>query len=74
MVELAKDEREMLDGKHGRAQQRSMEILVQYADALGAEPDAGTSLRELAEKVRAARGAAARATGNCAPKAVSNPA
>jgi hypothetical protein len=36
MVELAKDEQEMLDGKHGRAKQRAMEILVQYADALGA--------------------------------------
>jgi predicted aconitase len=37
MVKLAKDEQEMLDGKHGRAQQRAMEILVLYADALGAE-------------------------------------
>jgi predicted aconitase len=37
MVELARDEREMLEGKHGRAQQRAMEILVQYAEALGAE-------------------------------------
>jgi len=37
MVKLSIDEREMLDGKCGRAQQRAMEILVQYADALGAE-------------------------------------
>ena len=37
MVKLARDEQEMLDGKYGRAQQRAMEILVQYADALGAE-------------------------------------
>jgi predicted aconitase len=37
MVKLARDEREMLDGKHGPAKQRAMEILVQYADALGAE-------------------------------------
>jgi predicted aconitase len=37
MVKLAKDEKEMLDGKHGRAKQRAMEILVRYADALGAE-------------------------------------
>jgi len=37
MVKLARDEQEMLDGKHGRAQQRAMEILVQYAEALGAE-------------------------------------
>jgi len=36
MVKLARDEREMLDGKHGRARQRAMEILVQYADAVGA--------------------------------------
>ena len=37
MVELARDEKEMLDGKHGRAKQRAMEILVRYAEALGAE-------------------------------------
>lgn len=37
MVKLARDEQEMLDGKRGRAKQRAMEILVQYADALGAE-------------------------------------
>ncbi len=37
MVQLARDEEEMLDGKEGRARQRAMEILVQYADALGAE-------------------------------------
>ncbi len=37
MVRLAKDEQEMLDGKHGPAKERAMEILVQYADALGAE-------------------------------------
>ena len=37
MVKLARDEQDMLDGKHGRAQQRAMEILVQYAQALGAE-------------------------------------
>jgi len=37
MVELARDEKEMLDGKHGRAKQRAMEILVLYADALGAK-------------------------------------
>ena len=37
MVHLARDEQEMLDGKEGRAKQRAMEILVQYANALGAE-------------------------------------
>lgn len=37
MVKLAKDEHEMLEGKHGPAKERAMEILVQYADALGAE-------------------------------------
>lgn len=37
MVHLARDEQEMLDGKRGRAKQRAMEILVQYAEALGAE-------------------------------------
>ena len=37
MVKLAREELEMLDGKHGRARQRAMEILVAYADALGAE-------------------------------------
>jgi hypothetical protein len=37
MVRLAKDEQEMLEGKHGPAKERAMEILVQYAEALGAE-------------------------------------
>jgi hypothetical protein len=37
MVKLARDEQEMLDGKQGRAKQRAMELLVQYAEALGAE-------------------------------------
>jgi hypothetical protein len=43
MVKLARDEQEMLDGEHGRAQQRAMEILVEYADALGAEKFANTN-------------------------------
>jgi predicted aconitase len=37
MIHLAKDEQEMLDGRQGRPKQRAMEILVQYAEALGAE-------------------------------------
>lgn len=37
MVDLKKDELEMLDGVQGRAKQRAMELLVDYADALGAE-------------------------------------
>ena len=37
MASLARDEREVLDGKHGRAEQRAVEILVLCADALGAE-------------------------------------
>jgi len=37
MVKLARDEKEMLDGIHGRARQRAMEILVRYAEALGAK-------------------------------------
>ena len=37
MVELKNDELEMLEGKRGRAKQRAMELLVQYAEALGAE-------------------------------------
>ena len=36
-MKLARDEKEMLDGKQGRAIQRAMEILVQYGEALGAE-------------------------------------
>ena len=36
-MKLARDEQEMLDGKRGRAKQRAMEILVRYAEALGAE-------------------------------------
>jgi len=37
VVKLTRDENQMLEGKHGRAKQRAMEILIQYAEALGAE-------------------------------------
>jgi len=37
MVTLADDERAMLDGKEGKAKQKAMELLVRYAEALGAE-------------------------------------
>jgi predicted aconitase len=37
VVKLKRDEQDMLAGKQGRAKQRAMEILVQYAEALGAE-------------------------------------
>jgi predicted aconitase len=36
-MELERDEQEMLDGKHGRAKQRAMELLVRYGEALGAQ-------------------------------------
>ena len=36
-MELQRDEKGMLDGKHGRAKQRAMELLVRYGEALGAE-------------------------------------
>ncbi len=36
-MKLQRDELEMLDGKHGLAVQRAMELLVKYGDALGAE-------------------------------------
>jgi predicted aconitase len=36
-MHLAKDEREMLDGKQGPARQKAMELLVKYGEALGAE-------------------------------------
>jgi len=36
-MNLTPDEQEMLDGRKGRATQKAMELLVRYADALGAE-------------------------------------
>ena len=36
-MQLTDDERAMLDGRGGTAQQKAMELLVRYADALGAE-------------------------------------
>lgn len=36
-MNLADDEKAMLDGRHGKARQKAMELLVRYADALGAE-------------------------------------
>src|SRR5256885_4024782 len=37
MVRLTSDEQAMLDGHEGKATQRAMELLVRYAEALGAE-------------------------------------
>ena len=37
MVKLTSDEQAMLDGVEGKAKQKAMELLVRYADALGAE-------------------------------------
>jgi predicted aconitase len=36
-VNLTDSERRMLDGAHGKARQKAMELLVRYAEALGAE-------------------------------------
>ncbi len=36
-MKLTESERAMLDGRHGKAQQKAMELLVRYAEALGAE-------------------------------------
>ena len=36
-MKLTDGERAMLDGRHGKAQQKAMELLVRYAEALGAE-------------------------------------
>jgi hypothetical protein len=36
-VRLMRDELEMLEGKHGAAKRKAMELLVRYADGLGAE-------------------------------------
>jgi predicted aconitase len=36
-VDLTDSERRMLDGTHGKARQKAMELLVRYAEALGAE-------------------------------------
>jgi predicted aconitase len=37
MLTLTDSEKEFLDGKRGKAQQKAMELLVRYAEALGAE-------------------------------------
>ncbi len=36
-LKLRDDEKAMLDGRHGKARQKAMDLLVRYADALGAE-------------------------------------
>ena len=36
-MNLTRQEQEMLDGRMGRATQKAMELLVRYAEALGAE-------------------------------------
>lgn len=37
MIRLRQDEQNMLDGSEGKARQKAMELLVKYAEALGAE-------------------------------------
>ena len=37
MLTLTDDEKAMLDGRHGKARQKAMELLVRYAEALGAD-------------------------------------
>ncbi len=37
MLKLTDSEKAMLDGRHGKARQKAMELLVRYAEALGAE-------------------------------------
>jgi predicted aconitase len=37
MVRLTDDEKAILDGRHGKAPQKAMDLLVRYANALGAE-------------------------------------
>ena len=37
MLTLTDDEKAMLDGRNGKARQKAMELLVRYAEALGAE-------------------------------------
>ena len=37
MLRLTDPEKAMLDGRSGRARQKAMELLVRYAEALGAE-------------------------------------
>ncbi len=36
-MQLTDDERALLDGRGGKAKQKAMELLVRYAEALGAE-------------------------------------
>ena len=37
LMKLTRDEQEMLDGRKGKPTQKAMELLVRYAEALGAE-------------------------------------
>ena len=37
MLALTDGEKAMLDGRNGKARQKAMELLVRYAEALGAE-------------------------------------
>src|SRR6185295_7192940 len=37
MLRLTDDEKAMLDGRHGKARQKAMDLLVRYAEALGAD-------------------------------------
>jgi hypothetical protein len=37
MMKLTPDEQAMLDGRHGKAKQKAMDLLVRYGEALGAE-------------------------------------
>jgi len=37
MLQLTDDEKALLDGRHGKARQKAMDLLVRYAEALGAE-------------------------------------
>ena len=56
-MKLTDDEKAMLDGREGKAQQKAMELLVRYAEALGAERFVDTNERRgragLGERVSA---------------------
>ena len=45
MLILTDGEKRMLDGRDGKARQKAMELLVRYAEALGAERFVDTVIR-----------------------------
>ena len=80
MLTLTDDEKAMLDGQHGKARQKAMDLLVRYAEALGGSGTAailamaalgggawsGAGLRNLRRRSPGPRGRCAPRWGRCA--------